>query len=137
MGEQVCPRCKMSRDMSFFQGKNDKSFKQCKSCRDEGKLNYKRKKDDENKENYDINHIEIYNPKEMSIALNALIYSIGQAEYIENFDKGIVFRRSRSSRVLKHTRTRPEHKNLTRINIQVGIYTTRTRLDSIRINSSF
>ena len=77
MGEQVCPRCKMSRDMSFFQGKNDKSFKQCKSCRDKGKLNYKQKKDDENKENYDINHIEIYNPKEMSIALNALIYSIG------------------------------------------------------------
>jgi len=27
----------------------------------------------------------------MSIALNALIYSIGQAEYIENFDKGIAF----------------------------------------------
>jgi len=91
MGEQVCPRCKMSRDMSFFQGKNDKSFKQCKSCRDEGKLNYKRKKDQENKENYDINHIEIYNSKEMSIALNALIYSVGQEEYIENFDKGIAF----------------------------------------------
>src|SRR6266545_3128323 len=91
MGEQVCSHCKMSRDMSFFQGKNDKSFKQCKSCRDEGKLNYKRKKDQENKENYDINHIEIYNSKEMSIALNALIYSVGQEEYIENFDKGIAF----------------------------------------------
>src|SRR5688572_18898650 len=92
MSEKVCPRCKLSRDISFFQGKNNKAFKQCNSCRDKGKLNYKQKKESqEDKENYDIHHMKICSSKEMSTALNALIYSIGQEEYIENFDHGIAF----------------------------------------------
>jgi len=87
MEGQVCTRCKTSRDLLLFQGKN-KSFKRCKLCRDEGKLYYQ-----QNKENRDpINHdVKIYNPKEMSTALNDLIYSIGQEECVENFDKGIAF----------------------------------------------
>ena len=92
MSEQVCSRCKLSRDISFFQGKNNKGFKQCNSCREKGKLSYKQKKESqENKENYDIHHIKTCNSKEMSTALNALIYSVGQEEYIENFDQGIAF----------------------------------------------
>ena len=44
-----------------------------------------------------------------------------------------MFRRSRSSRVSKHTWTRPEHKNPTRINTRVSIYSTRTRFGSTRV----
>jgi hypothetical protein len=89
MNEQICTRCKISKDLSFFQGKN-KSFKLCKLCRDKGKLYYQ-----QNKENNDpdpIDHNEkIYNSKEMSTAIKELIYSVGQEEYIENLEHGIAF----------------------------------------------
>ena len=87
MDKQLCSRCKKYRDPSLFQGKKDKSYKSCKLCRDQGKLYYQ-----QNKENHDpVNHVEIYNYKEMSTALKELIYSVGQNEYIENFEQGIAF----------------------------------------------
>ncbi|CAB5356722.1 unnamed protein product [Rhizophagus irregularis] len=46
----------------------------------------------QNKENFDpVNHVKTHSPKEMSIALKELIYSVGQQEYVENFDHGIAF----------------------------------------------
>ena len=38
-----------------------------------------------------MNQVVIYNSKEMSTALKELIYSVGQNEYIENFEQGIAF----------------------------------------------
>ena len=73
IGEQICPRCNLSRDLSFFQGKNDRSLKQCKSYQDKETLHCKQKKEEQNKENCNIHHVEIYDSKEMSIALNALL----------------------------------------------------------------
>jgi len=52
-----------------------------------GKLYCKQKKEEQNKENCNIHHVEIYDSKEMSTALNALIYSVGQEECVENFDQ--------------------------------------------------
>ncbi len=88
MSEQVCTRCKTSQDISFFQGKNNKSLKRCKLCRDEGKLYYQQNKENHNHDS--INQV-IYNSKEMSTALKELIYSVGQEEYVENFEHGIAF----------------------------------------------
>ncbi|CAB4392891.1 unnamed protein product [Rhizophagus irregularis] len=46
----------------------------------------------QNKENFDpVNHVKTHSPKEMSIVLKELIYSVGQQEYVENFDHGITF----------------------------------------------
>lgn len=86
MGDQVCTRCKKSRDISHFQGNNNKSFKRCSSCRDDGKLYYQ-----QNKENNDPANAGIHNPKEMSTALKTLICSIGKEEYIEDLEHGIAF----------------------------------------------
>ena len=92
MNEQVCTRCKKGRDLLLFQGDNNKKYKQCKLCQDHGKLYYKQTKNKENHDPDPINHdVEIYNLKEMSIALKSLIYSIGQNEYIENLEHGIAF----------------------------------------------
>ena len=38
-----------------------------------GVLNNTKKKEEQNKENCNIHHVEIYDSKEMSIALNALL----------------------------------------------------------------
>ena len=77
----------MSKDLPFFQGKNGKIFKQYNQCRGERKSFYQ-----QNKENSDLtNHVKIYSPKKMSTALKELIYSVGQEEYVENFEHGIAF----------------------------------------------
>src|ERR1051325_895719 len=95
MNEQVCTRCKKSKELSLFQGENNKSnrsYKQCKLCRDHGKSYYQQNKDKENLDPDPINHdIEVCSPKEMSTALKTLIYSVGQSEYIENVEQGIAF----------------------------------------------
>ena len=91
MNEQICTRCKRDRDITLFQGDNNKSYKQCKLCRDHGKLYYQQNK---NKENHDpnlTNNVEICNLKEMSTALKKLIYSVGQNEFVENLEHGIEF----------------------------------------------
>ena len=87
MSNQVCTHCKISRDSSFFQEKNNKSYKRYKLYQDEGKLYYQ-----QNKENHNlVNDLNIYNPKEMSTALKELIYSVEQEEYIENFEHRVEF----------------------------------------------
>jgi hypothetical protein len=86
MGNQVYTCCKKSRDISLFQENNNKSFKQCSLCQDDGKLYYQ-----QNKENHDPADAEIHNSKEMSIALKILICSIGKEEYIEDLEHGIAF----------------------------------------------
>jgi hypothetical protein len=88
MNEQICTRCKKSRDLSLFQGESNKTYTRCKLCRDHGKLYYQQNK---NKENCAPDHIEVCSSKEMSTELKKLIYSVGQSEYIENLEHGIAF----------------------------------------------
>ncbi|CAG8783288.1 8515_t:CDS:1, partial [Rhizophagus irregularis] len=64
MVEQVCTRCNINKDLSSFQEKNGKIFKQCSQCQAEKRSFYQ-----QNKENFDpVNHVKTHSPKEMSIA---------------------------------------------------------------------